>query len=187
MRSPGVRDAHSARSAIGRVAGAVAPVEQSVDDRVGRLHPHVPDAHASLRQLRAGRREEPLHRARIARGDLQRPLGGELAQARVAARRHLAQIGHRVELDVGFGEAVQHGRLDLGRHDLRVRAVAVEDSARPSCSWRRHPVRRLRPAGPEMLAVLDRRRDDAHLARHLFEPGKRRSPSTAPDRLRPAG
>ena len=114
-----------------------------------------------LRQLRAGRGKEPLHRAWIARRDLQRSLAGELAQPSVAVRRHLAEVGHRVELDVGFRQAVQHGRLDLRRHDLRVRAVAVENSRAPDRSWRRHPVRRLRPARPEVLAVLDRRGDAA--------------------------
>ena len=68
----------------------------------------------SLRQRRAGRREQPLHRARVAGRDRQRPLRGELAQARVAAGGHLAEVGHRVELHVGLRQAVEDRRLDLG-------------------------------------------------------------------------
>ena len=88
MGSAGGRDAHRAaprrRTRSPAIAARAVGSSSAVDDGVGRLDAHVPDAHVALRQLRAGRGEEPLHRARIARRDLSAALR---RRARAAARR----------------------------------------------------------------------------------------------------
>ena len=125
-----------------------------------------------VRQVRAGRREQPLHRARIAGGDRQRRRGGELAQPRVAARRHLAQVGHRVELDVGLGQAVQARRSSSRPARPSRTRSGSRGFGRDRRSWRRHPVGRLRPARPEVLAVLDASRRRRSRARRRRAPAR---------------
>ncbi len=150
-------------------ADAPARSSNTVDDRLGRLDPHVPDAHACLRQVGAGRRKQPLHRARIARGNGQRRPGGELAQSLIAAGRHLAEIRHRIELDAGLGQAAQHGGLGVGRDHLRVRAVAVEDST--AIALMASPSGGSVPAGPA---------GNARCARSpMTTPNSRATPSSA--------
>ena len=62
-----IRSRLDVRSRLASLAGSS---DQAVDDRIGRLDPHVPDAHGVVRQLGAGRGKQPLHRARIAGGDV---------------------------------------------------------------------------------------------------------------------
>src|ERR1043166_1572134 len=53
-----------------------------------------------------------------------------MSARRVLARRHVAEVGHRVERNARITELPQHPGLYLLRDDLRITAVAVENSFR---------------------------------------------------------
>jgi hypothetical protein len=74
--------------------------------------------------------KEALHGAREAGGDLDGPAGGEPLEGGIAARRHLAQVGHRFKGDPIFAQASQDRVLDVARDDLGVLAVAIENAGR---------------------------------------------------------
>jgi hypothetical protein len=77
--------------------------------------------------------EQPLYRARVARGDPQRRVvlaTDQLGQPFVSACGHLAQVRDTFEGDARIAEPLQDVVLHLGGYHLGVGAAAIEDTAR---------------------------------------------------------
>jgi len=89
-------------------------------------------------QRGAGGREEPLHRPRKTRADLERPAGRQFLEERIFAGGKLAKIGNGLKGDIGLAQGEEDGVLAFLGQDLGVLAVAVED-ARGAHGKRRPP------------------------------------------------
>ena len=129
LGSPGDRDAHGVGSAIGEIAGGVGPAEEAADHGVRRLHAHVPDARVAPAAARRPPRTAISPRADSRR----RSSAGLRRRARAGARRRAppSRTGPAPRRTPRWlPQAAQDRRLDVGRHDLRERAVAVENSGR---------------------------------------------------------
>lgn len=130
---------------------------------VGTQFAHVQHLDRLRPQRRMGGMEQPLHRARIARGDLHRRTGRQALQQWIAPRRQFAQIRHCLEGDGGFAQPPQDGRFDVRRHDPGVGAVTIQNVRRHA-----HRAARLQSEGRRMKREVRTGQNARHLRRRRF-------------------